>query len=306
MRVPGILAVAGVIVAASGLVLTQAPGAGRQRPARTPAQMAEAARAHDEMMKMARPIDAIDSVWMEELTWLEVRDAIAGGKTTVIVPTGGIEQNGPYLVTGKHNYLNRALCEAIARKLGNALCGPNVPFVPGGDIDPPTGMMRFHGTISVTEPTFRALLTDIASSLKTHGFQHIVFIGDSSDNQPGMKHVAQELSARWPGGRTKIHYVPEFYDYPGARKFSNERFGWKEVSEGHHDSALSSAMIVAVNPDLARIKQRIAKNKASINAIPLVPVDRAVEWGRTIIDYRAGVTVAAIRKAVAGTATSAP
>ena len=46
-----------------------------------------------------------DSVFLEELTWMEVRDAIAGGKTTVIIPTGGTEQNGPHLVLGKHNYL---------------------------------------------------------------------------------------------------------------------------------------------------------------------------------------------------------
>ena len=37
-----------------------------------------------------RPIEALDSVWIEELTWMEVRDALQAGKTTVIVPTGGI------------------------------------------------------------------------------------------------------------------------------------------------------------------------------------------------------------------------
>src|SRR5262245_30022373 len=90
-----------------------------------------------------RPIDAVDSVWIEELTWMEVRDAIKAGKTTVIVPTGGVEQNGPYLATGKHNYVLKATGEAIARKLGNALVAPIVPFVPEGDIDPPTSHMKY-------------------------------------------------------------------------------------------------------------------------------------------------------------------
>ncbi|MEE9263689.1 MAG: hypothetical protein V3V11_04465, partial [Vicinamibacteria bacterium] len=31
-----------------------------------------------------RPIDTLDTVFIEEMTWLEVRDAIQGGKTTVI------------------------------------------------------------------------------------------------------------------------------------------------------------------------------------------------------------------------------
>ena len=46
-----------------------------------------------------------DSVFLEDLTWIEVRDAIAAGKTTVIIPTGGTEQNGPRMALGKHNYL---------------------------------------------------------------------------------------------------------------------------------------------------------------------------------------------------------
>src|SRR5688572_23825034 len=83
-----------------------------------------------------RPIDALDTVFVEEMTWMEVRDALKAGKATVIVPTGGVEQNGPYLATGKHNYVLRGTAEAIARKLGNALVAPVVPFVPEGDIDP--------------------------------------------------------------------------------------------------------------------------------------------------------------------------
>ena len=83
-----------------------------------------------------RPIEAVETVFVEEMTWMEVRDALRAGKTTVIVPTGGVEQNGPYLATGKHNYILRATTEAIARKLGNALVAPIIAFVPEGDIDP--------------------------------------------------------------------------------------------------------------------------------------------------------------------------
>src|SRR5262249_39783469 len=104
-----------------------------------------------------RPIEALDSVFVEELTWMEVRDALKAGKTTVIVPTGGVEQNGPYLATGKHNYILRGTAEAIARKLGDALVAPVVAFVPEGDIDPPTGHMKYPGTISLTEDTYQRL-----------------------------------------------------------------------------------------------------------------------------------------------------
>src|SRR4051812_10154976 len=134
-----------------------------------------------------RPIEALDTVFVEEMTWMEVRDALKAGKTTVLVPTGGVEQNGPYLATGKHNYILRATSEAIARKQGNCLIAPIVAFVPEGDIDPPSGHMKFPGTISLTEDTFQRLLIDICASLQAHGFRHIVLIGDSGGNQQGMK-----------------------------------------------------------------------------------------------------------------------
>jgi len=187
---------------------------------------------------------------------------------------------------------------AIAKKLGNALCAPIVPFVPEGDIDPPTGMMRYPGTISLTEGTYKALLSEIARSLAQHGFEHIVFIGDSGGNQAGMKAVAEELSAKWAGGKTRIHFIPEFYDYPGTYKWAGQTFGWEEKAEGIHDDPTISSIMMTVNPDLVRIKEREAKGKASINGISLLPVDKAVEAGRKIVEHRAEVTAAAIRKAI--------
>src|SRR5687767_6980943 len=97
--------------------------------------------------KTPRPIAARDSVWIEDLTWMEIRDAMQAGKKTVIVPTGGIEQNGPWLATGKHNVILKATCESIARELGDALVAPIVVFVPEGDIDPPGLHMKYPGTI---------------------------------------------------------------------------------------------------------------------------------------------------------------
>ncbi len=143
-----------------------------------------------------RSIEALDTIFLEEMTWMEVRDALRAGKTTVLVPTGGVEQNGPYLATGKHNYILRGTTAAIARELGDVLVAPIVPFVPEGDIDPPTGHMKYPGTISLCEETYERLLTDICSSLRKHGFRHIVLLGDSGGNQLGMKAVAGRLDAR--------------------------------------------------------------------------------------------------------------
>ena len=126
--------------------------------------------------------------------------------------TGGVEQNGPYTVTGKHNYILRATTEAIAKQLGKTLVAPIVAFVPEGEIDPPTLHMKYPGSISVTDETFQKLLTDICASFKTHGFRRVVLIGDSGRNQQGMKVVAKRLNAQWKG-TPQVIFVPEYYDY---------------------------------------------------------------------------------------------
>lgn len=244
-----------------------------------------------------RPIEAADAVYMEEMTWMEIRDAMKAGKKTVIVATGGIEQNGPYLAAGKHNYILRATTEAIARKLGNALVATIVPFVPEGDIDPPTTHMKYPATISVTEETFRALLTDICSSLKTHGFEHIVLIGDSGGNQDGMKAVAAALNGKWTGGKTKVHFIPEYYDYPGVEKWL-ETQGVKQTPEGLHDDFAITSQMMVVDPATVRMKQRIAAGKFKINGVDLAPADKTIAMGKKVIDYRAGITVDKIRQAI--------
>src|SRR4030095_7602220 len=78
------------------------------------------------------------TVFLEDLTWTELKRDVASGKTTIIVPIGGTEQNGPHMALGKHNARVRALSERIARELGNALVAPVVAYVPEGSVDPPS------------------------------------------------------------------------------------------------------------------------------------------------------------------------
>jgi creatinine amidohydrolase/Fe(II)-dependent formamide hydrolase-like protein len=245
-----------------------------------------------------RPMAAVDSVFIEDLTWMEVRDAMKAGKDTVIVATGGVEQNGPYLVTGKHNVVLRGTTEAIARKLGNTLVAPIVPFVPEGDIDPPTLHMLYPGSISLTEATFQALLTDICASLKTHGFKRIILIGDSGGNQDGMKAVAAALSQKWKGGPTKIAFIPEYYNNTAPITKWLESQGIKQTPEGLHDDFAMEATMLAVDPNSVRMKQRIASGNFRTNGVELAPAEKTIALGKKIIDLRAEDTVKAIRQAL--------
>ena len=53
-------------------------------------------------------------VEFENMTWVEVKNAIAAGRTTALYYTGGTEQRGPQNTNGGHNYMARATNKAIA------------------------------------------------------------------------------------------------------------------------------------------------------------------------------------------------
>ena len=67
---------------------------------------------------------------------------------------------------------------SIARALGDALVAPVIAYVPEGAIAPPTGHMRFPGTITTPEDAFEKVLESAARSFKAHGFRAIVLLGD--------------------------------------------------------------------------------------------------------------------------------
>jgi len=260
---------------------------------------AEARQALEAELRAPNPIAGVDNIWIDELTWYEVRDAIAAGKTTAIIATGGIEQNGPYLITGKHNVVLRGMCEAIARKLGNALCAPVIAFVPEGDIEQKTGHMRYPGTISLREETYRMLLEDVAGSLKAHGMTEIILIGDSGGNQDGMEATAERLNTQWTDARA--HFIPEFYRYADLVTFLEQELGVKQVSEGLHDDFQITALMMAVDPVTVRYDERVKAGKASINGVDITPREKTIEIGRKLMEFRAEQTVNAIHKAIAAT-----
>jgi creatinine amidohydrolase/Fe(II)-dependent formamide hydrolase-like protein len=247
------------------------------------------------------PLPAPNTVWLEEMTWMDVRDALAAGKTTVIISTGGMEPNGPWLVTGKHNYVLQANCEAIARKLGNALCAPIIKFVPEGRIEPASGHMVSPGTISMRQETFRALLTDVVHSLKMHGFKNIILIGDSGGNQAGQRAVADSLTAIWKGDPVVAH-IQEYYDYNKV----GQQMASKIVEgkgDGLHDDPVITLNMFATDPRSIRYEERVKAGKATINGFSIADRKKNVDLAKEIIGYRTESTIEAINKSIANKGT---
>src|SRR2546428_13995830 len=70
-----------------------------------------------------------DTVFLEELTWPELRGLVQAGKTTMILPIGGTEQNGPHMALGQHNARVRARSARVARTRGHAVGAPVIADV---------------------------------------------------------------------------------------------------------------------------------------------------------------------------------
>jgi creatinine amidohydrolase len=191
-----------------------------------------------------------NSVFLEDLTWIEARDAIARGKTTVIVPTGGTEQNGPHMVLGKHNYLVKYKAGQIADQLGNALVAPVIAYVPEGGISPPTGHMRFAGTISTPQDVFIKVLEYAARSLQQHGFVDIAFIGDSGGNQEGQKLAADALNKEWAATNARVHHITAYYPGRGDEWVVSQGISAAEV--GSHAGTHDTSSLMYLNPSMLR------------------------------------------------------
>ncbi|MEO7998554.1 MAG: creatininase family protein [Gemmatimonadaceae bacterium] len=252
------------------------------------------------------PLPAPNTVWMEDMTWMDIRDALKAGKTTAIIATGGMEPNGPWLASGKHNFVLHANCEAIARKMGNALCAPIVKFVPEGSFDAPlTVHMGSPGTISMREDTFRSILYDIVSSLKVHGFTQIFLIGDSGGNQPGQRAIADSLNRKW-GGTPLVAHIQEYYDYAGVSKHLEEKGLKVGKSDGLHDDPEITFNMLIDDPNSVRLEQRIKAGKATINGVSLTDKKKNLEWAKEVVAFRTETTISAINKAIANKGTLPP
>lgn len=290
-KTPAVISLVAIFALGAGHALAQGGMSEEERMQRVERLLAE-----------PNPLEPGDSVWIEELTYMEVRDRIAGGATTAIVATGGIEENGPYLATGKHNYILMGVCPALAKALGNALCAPVVRFVPEGELDPPGGAMHFPGTFGVRDETYEMLLEDIATSLKLDGFTDIVMIGDSGGNQRGMNAVAGRLNQRWKKEAVRVHFVGEFYS-PGwedTERYTEDVLGAAEGDhDGHHDDMWVTAMMMAYDPETVRYRQRMDAGLASINGFDISDLEKTVELGRKMIEFRARQAAEIIRERIA-------
>jgi creatinine amidohydrolase len=235
-----------------------------------------------------------DSVFLEELTWVEVRNAIANGKTTVIIPTGGTEQNGPHMALGKHNYLVKYKTGQIAEQLGNALVAPVMAYVPEGEVDPPTSHMRFAGTITIPQDVFTAVLEYAARSFRQHGFTDVAFVGDSGGNQEGQRLVAEALNEEWAATTTRVHHIAAYYPGRGDEWVISQGVSADDV--GSHAGTHDTSSLMYLNPSMLRFDQMRPGQSDDGQGHTGDPAKSTALFGKRIVEMQVDDAVSELRE----------
>jgi creatinine amidohydrolase len=234
------------------------------------------------------PTQAPDTVFIDELTWEETRDAMKGGKTTVIVPTGGTEKNGYHMVIGKHNYVVAYAANVMARRLKNALVAPVLQYVPEGDPD-----RQNAGAISVPSPAYDMILDAAARSLKAHGFTDILFIGDSGPNQAGMTSVANKLNEEWKDAGTKVFALTGYYEdgREHYRAWLEAAYGYDDATVGSHAGISDTSQMLFVKPAGVRKDQIKPWGGPQDSGVSGDPVKSTADIGKMGIEFKVNAAI---------------
>jgi creatinine amidohydrolase/Fe(II)-dependent formamide hydrolase-like protein len=194
------------------------------------------------------------SVFLEDLTSFELHAKVAAGTTTVLIPIGGTEQNGPHMALGKHNVRVKFLAGQIAKQLGNAVVAPVLAYVPEGAIFPPVAHMRFSGTMSIPEVTFEGLLEATAKSFKQHGFRDVVFLGDHGGYQKSEVRAADKVNKAWAAdAQFRAHALTAFYEASQTPYIQSLRGkGYTDAEIGTHAGLADTSLMMAIDKTLVR------------------------------------------------------
>jgi creatinine amidohydrolase/Fe(II)-dependent formamide hydrolase-like protein len=249
-----------------------------------------------------------DTVFLEELTWEEVRDLIGGGKTSAIIATAGTEQKGPHMVIGQHRFVLEYAADKIARTLGNALVAPIITYVPEGSWENPRGHMAKAGTITLPNDRFMELLTHTAKSLKAGGFRDILFIGDSGGNQNGMRDVAARLNEEWKGTGYRAHFIGDYYEKSSAdtRKYITETLGIPESEIGSHAGMSDTSQMMFVNANHVRSGKLAPGGGSADSGVSGNPTRATAQLGEVLMRIKIDNAVTQIRTSLASRTQEQP
>jgi len=236
------------------------------------------------------------SVFIEDLTWTEVRDALAQGRTTAIYYAGSTEQNGPHMALGKHNVIARFVAGRVAEELGNALVYPVLPFAPTGDPVKKTGHARFPGTVSLSEATFAAVAREVALSALGAGFKNVVLMGEHGDGQRTLDRVARQLDRSWAAKGAHVYYIPDAYY--GAQRRVRAYLVEHGLPAGRHAGIHDTSELMALDAEQRWVRREKLARGGPKTGVEGDPRQASATLGKIFLEFKVSSAVDQIRRLV--------
>ncbi len=152
------------------------------------------------------PTHPKEMIEFEMMTWPEVYDAIHHqGKTVALYYTGGTEHRGPQNVNGGHTLMARETVKEIARRLGNAIVLPVLPYSQNDANAQQTGTLGLTGEI-------QGLICErIAEQAIVNGFTTVVFLNDHGGGVNVYRDVAKKLEDKYRAPELADRHIHVFY-----------------------------------------------------------------------------------------------
>lgn len=229
--------------------------------------------------------------YTETMPWTDIRAAIDGGKKVIIIPTGGVEANGPHMTLGKHNDIVTCTAGILAEKM-NGLVAPTIKWVPEGNN--PDVVQKMPGTITQPQKAYESLLDAAVRSEKVHGFTTIVLIGDSGGNQRGLTVVADSLNKEWAGSGVKVLALTDYYvkGHANINEWLEKDFGWNKETVGSHAGIMDTSQLLFVNPSAVRKDNILLNGGGAGSGVNGDPTKASAKLGKRMIDSKVDAAMA--------------
>jgi creatinine amidohydrolase len=190
-----------------------------------------------------------DEIWIERMTWTDVKAAMAAGKRRVLVIVGATEQHGPHLPIGTDTFLGHAMAERIARKLGDTLVAPVIP------VGYSAGHMPMPGTITLSQETLSQVIVETCESLAHHGFDEIVILSSHGGNFRAIERVLGDLRDRVKP--TRLLAATSVEPWLERNKRLAEEQGLDPVRAGVHAALNETSQMLAYKPELVKMERAV-------------------------------------------------
>jgi creatinine amidohydrolase len=235
-----------------------------------------------------------DQVEIERLTHAEIHEAIhKHGKTTVLIYNGGTEQRGPHAVLGGHTFMARRTAEAIARRLGNALVAPVLPFSPAGS----HLNAKWPGSVDLSPELYTKVNDAVVASMVTNGFKNIVLMGDHGGGQQELASLARTLNTRYSTQGVHVYFCSSVYKE--AREDFNAWLKQHQLPVGTHASIPDTSELMYLGGEDYVRKSRLAAGSPD-NGIVGDSRPSSPELGKRVFDMKVDYGVEEIRRLIAG------